>query len=137
MTSCVVKASRRGRGVFATRTIQEGEIFEVSPVLLLPGTARALERVNLHNHVYGWTKKYSALACGVGSFFNHSYRPDATYNFQTKARTISFTALREILVGEEIKINYNGKAADRTPLWFHKKRRKRNKPPSTSNEPCR
>ncbi len=115
----VQRLKGKGRGVFARRPIAAGTVVEHVPVLLVP----------VAQLVGGWGNPYFgrfcflrgrstvALALGYGSLYNHSYRPNAHYEEGARA-TMRFRALRDIAVGEEITINYNGDPADGAPVGF-------------------
>jgi SET domain-containing protein len=109
----------KGRGVFARRPIEKGEIIERVPVLVLPAgqVGEEPERHPLADYVFEWGTRTVALALGYGSLYNHSYEPNARYE-DLGGRTKLFVALRDIAAGEEITVNYNGKPRDRTPVWF-------------------
>ena len=63
-------------------------------------------------YVFEWGEGKVALALGFGSLYNHSYRPNARYN-DVGPQAKAFQALRDIAVGEEITVNYNGEPARR------------------------
>lgn len=108
----------KGRGVFAKQLIRQGEIFERAPVIVLPAREwESLERTVLFNYCYGWGED-SALALGLGSLYNHSYQPNATYTRNFEEQVIDYRALHDIHPDEEITINYNGDPLDLDPLWF-------------------
>ncbi len=114
----VIKRVRgKGRGVFARRPIESGEVIETCPVLVLP--AGSVEDVSaaIGSYVFEWGRGRLALALGYGSLYNHSYRPNARY-VDLAERTKLFTALRDIATGEEITVNYNGEPEDQTPVGF-------------------
>lgn len=116
-----VKKSKYGRGIFATRDIQKGELLEESHIILVPKEEyKYLKKTVLSNYFFWWRKDKTecAIALGYGSLFNHSYTPNATYKFIRKNKTINFYAYTDIKAGEEIFVNYNGKPHDQTPLWF-------------------
>jgi SET domain-containing protein len=109
----------KGRGVFARRPIEEGEIIERVPVIVLPAeqVGKYPEEHDLGSYVFEWGRGTLALALGYGSLYNHSFEPNARFKFPGRL-TILFVALRKIAPGEEITVNYNGKPGDRRPVWF-------------------
>jgi uncharacterized protein len=116
-----IKKSRYGRGIFATRTIQKGELIHQAPVIVCPGDQyRKLKKTALRNYYFNWGKNYDhvAIALGYGSLFNHSYSPNAMFENNLKEETVDFIALKSIKAGEEIFVNYNGDPDDKGPLWF-------------------
>lgn len=111
----------KGRGVFARRQIAEGELIEQAPVLVIPAEEwKHLEQTVLYNYCFSWgsDQQHAALALGFGALYNHSYQPNAEYIKRLSERVIDFIALREIALGEEITINYNGSPGGRAPMWF-------------------
>jgi SET domain-containing protein len=71
----------------------------------------------LANYVFEWGRGTVALALGFGSIYNHSYSPNARYDDVGRLTKV-YTALRDILPGEEITINYNGDENDLSPVGF-------------------
>ncbi len=111
----------KGRGLFATRDIKEGELVEVAPVIVVP--ADEVERIYgsvLELYVFDWYADASAFAIALGnaSLYNHSYRPNVRYDKRFDDALIEFRALRDIRAGEELVSNYNGDPNDRSPVWF-------------------
>ncbi|MBI3271112.1 MAG: SET domain-containing protein-lysine N-methyltransferase [Planctomycetes bacterium] len=118
----VAQVGARGRGVVATTAFAQGELLESCPVLVLPAEQwPLLESTDLFGYLFAFGERmeHAAIALGLGSLYNHSYAPCATYVKDWNAGMIHFYALRAITPGEEITVNYNnGRAEDRTPLWF-------------------
>jgi uncharacterized protein len=116
-----IKKSRYGRGIFASRTIQKGELIHQAPVIVCPGDQyKKLKKTVLRNYYFNWGENYDhvAIALGYGSLFNHSYSPNAMFENNLKEETVDFIALKRIKAGEEIFVNYNGDPYDKGPLWF-------------------
>lgn len=108
----------KGRGVYATVDIKKGQVIEVAPVLLMGS-----DEFHPENHsnvgeyyVYYWDEDQVAIALGYGSLYNHSFDPDADYEFDDD--TITYIALRDISAGQEIHINYENDPEDQSPLGF-------------------
>lgn len=118
---CIKDTGKYGRGVYATRDIKKGELIEVSPVLLSRENEwKYLQKTVLFNYCFTWGDNYehTAIALGYGSLYNHSYTPNATFDNNIDNFSIDFYALADIKDGDEITINYNEDAEDRSPLWF-------------------
>lgn len=116
-----IKKSQYGRGIFAVRTIQKGEMIHQAPVIVCPGDQyKKLRVTELRNYYFNWGKNHDhvAIALGYGSLFNHSYSPNAMFENNLKEETVDFVALKTIKAGEEIFVNYNGDPDDKEPLWF-------------------
>ena len=109
----------KGRGVFATEVIPEGTVFERTPVLVIPTKDVIGEEYGdvLQHYVFEWGRGTVCVALGCGSMYNHSYSANARYDDKGR-RTKIFTALRDIAVGEEITVNYNGDEDDKGPMHF-------------------
>lgn len=107
-----------GRGVFTQDGISEGDLFERSPVLIVPTTeVPFVDSTVLYNYYFRWGTS-AAIALGFGSLFNHSYRPSAKYATNETDGTVDFVALRDIAPGEEVFVNYNRDPESQEPLWF-------------------
>jgi uncharacterized protein len=113
----VKRVRGKGRGVFARRPIEAGEVVETCPVLVLPAGAIEDISAGIGGYVFEWGRGKLALALCYGSLYNHSYRPKACY-VDLAGRTKVFTAIRDIATGEEITVNYNGEPEDQAPVGF-------------------
>jgi len=111
----------KGRGVFASRRIQAGDIIEEAPVVVLPGAEiEHLDRTVLQDYYFLWgaDEKDAAILLGLCSLCNHSYQPNAVFLPCPETCTIRFVALRDIEAGEEVTTNYNGNPDNLKPVWF-------------------
>jgi SET domain-containing protein len=111
----------RIRGVYATRPIAAGEVVEAAPTLLIDeSAARLMDQTPLAHYYFEWSDDGPSWAFlfGFGMLYNHSFRPNLDFHRDYDARTIIFTALRDIAPGEQLTINYNGFPDDGSPLWF-------------------
>jgi SET domain-containing protein len=117
----ILKTAKRGRGVFARRKINRGELIERSPVIVIPGREwSTMDETILSNYVFDWGEKeeHAAVALGYVSIYNHSYKPNAELTECLDQHVIEVSALRDIKPDEEIFVNYNGAPDDREDLWF-------------------
>ncbi len=96
-----------GKGVFAIRDIEEGEIIAVSHVTLLHHNEQMPELIATLE--FPWNEEYYALCLSdVGSFFNHDKAFNAKVLRQDKQNlTQTFSATKNIAEGEEVMIYYN------------------------------
>jgi len=120
----VAHSELHGRGVFTGASISVGSIIEICPMLYLPEKdVKPLQGTIIHDYYFEWGQdlKAAALALGYGSIYNHSFTSNATYQVDMEANLLYIHALRDIVAGEEITINYNGDPADASPLWFETK----------------
>lgn len=115
----IKRVKGKGRGVFARKTIPEGTIIERVPVLVvsLPVVMGVRNDPVLTRFCFLRSRHTAGIALGYGSLYNHSYRPNATYE-ECGSATMQFRALRQIQRGEEITINYNGDPEDRGSVGF-------------------
>ena len=67
--------------------------------------------------MFTWDDDHVAVALGFGSLYNHSYSPNARYE-DWEPNKKRYVAITDIAAGEEVTINYNGAAADTTPVGF-------------------
>jgi uncharacterized protein len=114
------KIPNAGLGVFANTQIKTDTVIETCPVLVLPvKDYPLLKQTKLRNYYFMWGKNTCALCFGFGSFYNHSFEPNATYRKNTHQKIIEFVAIKDIHIGEEITVNYNyGNPNDKRPLWI-------------------
>src|SRR4051794_33372038 len=93
----VKRARGKGLGVFARRPIRKGEVIERVPVIVLSAEeyCRGMDGTLIAGYVFAWGRGQIALVLGYGSFYNHSYRPNARYEDRAP-RTKQFIALRNI-----------------------------------------
>lgn len=101
-----VKRGRHGRGVFATRRYVKGQLVESCPTVEV---ADSDVTGRLDDYVYASVKDGDALlVLGYGMLYNHSANPNVEY-VQDEPSTIRFRALRTVLPGEELTIDYGEK----------------------------
>ncbi len=111
----------KGRGVFALKNFEVGEIIERCPVLNFNSKERKiLEKTYLNYYIYPWRSDRTAVVVlGYGFIYNHSYTPNADWNQDFKKGLMVYTAIKPIKKGEEILINYNGDPDDKKEIdWF-------------------
>lgn len=96
----------KGRAVHSAVFYWPGDIIEVCHVIIVgndPDNPRAL----YNSWAYNWYGQ-CAIALGNGSLYSHSYTPNANWRCNRRARTITIFALKDIALGDEITLNYNG-----------------------------
>lgn len=107
--------SRHGRGVFARTDVNEGEVVEAAPMLALSdGDAELADQTMLVDYAYV-CEGITLLAGGLGSFYNHSSRPNVAVEIDLGSRVLIVSALTAIKAGAELRFDYSG---DGTPLRF-------------------
>jgi SET domain-containing protein len=120
----IAASEGRGRGVFIRDRIAEGDLLEVSPVLVLSKQERVeVDKTLLHDYVFEWgpDREQCCVAWGYVSMYNHSEFPNCTYEMDFEAETIAIRTLRLIEAGEELLINYLPEEGDKPAIWFEVK----------------
>jgi hypothetical protein len=117
----IAPSAERGRGVFTGKAIAANTVIEISPVLVFSQKERKfIEETLLYNYVFEWgdTKRQRALGLGYISMYNHSYDANCEYEMDYDNGIMTITTVKPIKKGEELFINYNAAANDKTPVWF-------------------
>jgi hypothetical protein len=120
----IAAMGRRGRGVVADAPIRKGALVERCPVLVIPHADRAAaDGTIVFTYVFMWEhgtveedlyrhQGRAAIALGFISLLNHAYTPNCTFVRHIDALLIDLVALRDIVPGEELTIDYQ------MTLWF-------------------
>jgi len=117
----ITHSSDKGRGVFTSIDITEGDVIEVCPVIIVPrAELPIIHKSVLHDYYFLWGEHMDecAIALGFGSLYNHEIYPNANFILDIENETIDIVAIKGIKSGEEITLNYNGEPGDETTLWF-------------------
>ncbi|MCE2843858.1 MAG: SET domain-containing protein [Chitinophagaceae bacterium] len=118
----IASSSNRGRGVFTTEKIEKGTIIEIAPVIVLNPEERAhVEKTLLYDYIFEWGTDHqsAAVALGYVSIYNHIADPNCAYQMDFEEQTITITTIKDILIGEELLINYmNPEGASDKSVWF-------------------
>ena len=117
----VKEVSGKGKSVFCSNDIFEGDLIEVCQVIVISSQeVPVLHRTVLHDYYFSWGEdmKDAAIALGFGSIYNHAVDSNADFILDFEHNTIDIVAIRDIKSGEEITLNYHGENGDDTPLWF-------------------
>ena len=120
----IMETAQRGRGVFTTESIPAGKTIEIAPVIVLNQAERAIvDTTLLHDYILEWgaDEKQAAVALGYASIYNHSVDANCTYDMDFEHKTIQIQTKRDIVVDEELCINYNGDGITDKPVWFETK----------------
>ena len=118
--------TQKGRGVFARKNFNTGEVVEECPVVLFK--APFVPPDEMKRVIFSWlalTKGNDgntfALALGCGSMYNHNNPSNMKYEADVIHKTLKFIATREIAIHEELTINYNalsGNTESSDDNWF-------------------
>jgi len=118
-------SSKKGRGVLAKKKILRGKLVELANVVLIPNNDYdSIQDTIFYHYIYEWDdpknkgEKTNAIAFSICQFFNHSYNPNLKYFYDYENSTIEYVAIKDILKGEELTVNYNGIVEDKAPVWF-------------------
>ena len=104
------KTKGKGRGVFALKSFEKGEVIEECPVIPLTTKESLIcDQTVLEYYLYPWRgKKDGAVVLGYGFLYNHSFNPNTRYYLRFPQKKIIYKAIHPIKKGEEILVNYNG-----------------------------
>lgn len=118
-------SEKKGRGVFAKRDIKKDTIIDVAHVVPLPNKDyKRIRKTILYNYCYIWEDPdhkpefKNAITLSISQFINHSYNPNVKYLYDYDLKAIEFSAIRDIVKGEEILVNYNALVDNQNPVWF-------------------
>jgi SET domain-containing protein len=108
----------RGRGVFATRSYESGDVVETAPVIVIPAHHREhLDETVLCAYYFPWAGR-GAIALGLISLYNHSFTPNVDMVKDLETETISAVVVAPVSPGDELTFNYGGTPDARTPVLF-------------------
>ncbi|QQR98308.1 MAG: SET domain-containing protein-lysine N-methyltransferase [Sphingobacteriales bacterium] len=111
----------KGRGVFCTEDLNEGDVIEICPVVVCPAKdTKHLDKTTLYHYYFMWgdNGKSAGLVLGYGAMYNHSYDPNAIYEAYYEDEIFKVIARRHIPANTEITINYNFYPDDQSKVWF-------------------
>ncbi len=117
----IVDTYEKGRGVFTSKEISEGDLIEVCPVIVISkAELPILHKTILHDYYFLWGEEMTdcAIALGYGSLYNHAVHPNANFILDIENMTIDIIAITSLNAGDEILINYHGEPGDAEKLWF-------------------
>ena len=104
----VKRTKKFGRGVFATQAIKKETEIERAPLIVLDKKDTDMVRDSnvLVYYDFSFNDKYSAIAGGFGSFYNHSTEPNVDWEVDQESEEIKYWTTRAIKKGEQLFINY-------------------------------
>lgn len=117
----IANTNGRGRGVFTSIDICEGDIIEICPIILIPKSQLPIiHKTILHDYYFLWGEDMDqcAIALGFGSLYNHEVHSNANFILDLENDTIDILAIKDISAGSEITLNYHGEPGDEAKLWF-------------------
>jgi hypothetical protein len=110
----------KGRGVFAERDFDDGEIVERCPVVVIPNEQYPqYSATMLEDYGFRWPQKPEVVVIplGYGCIYNHSPAPSIRFVANFKEQAIDFVCTKPITAGEEITQHY-GWRRSRVPAWY-------------------
>jgi SET domain-containing protein len=122
----IAESEERGRGIFTSENIENEDIIEICPLIIVPKEQILfLDKTILYDY-YFLLPDDSEKACfplGYGMLYNHNPEPNAEVVFDLDNNYIQIHCIQPIPAGEEIFINYqNTKEEEEKPkLWFEVK----------------
>ncbi|MBY9019829.1 MAG: SET domain-containing protein-lysine N-methyltransferase [Candidatus Lokiarchaeota archaeon] len=118
-------SKKKGRGAFAKKSISKETVIDIANIVLLPNEDyKKIRKTKLYDYCYVWEDPKhlpafkNAITLSVSQFINHSYTPNLQYLYDYEKNAIEYSAIRDILKGEELTVNYNGLVDDTSPIWF-------------------
>ena len=117
----ITESERKGRGVFTSIDISEGDTIEICPVIQIPkAQLPVIHKTILHDYYFLWGEEMDecVIALGFGSLYNHEVHPNANFILDFENNTIDIVAIKNISSGSEITLNYHGEPGDEEKLWF-------------------
>jgi SET domain-containing protein len=118
-------STKKGKGVFAKRDIEKDTVVDIAHVIPIPNKDyKKIRKTVLYNYCYIWEDPThypeftNAITLSISQFINHSYDPNVKYLYDYKNKAMEYSAIRDIVQGEEITVNYNGLVDDESPVWF-------------------
>jgi uncharacterized protein len=117
----VVHTEDRGRAVYCSNDINEGNLVEVCQIIVIPAVELPIiHRTVLHDYYFVWGEEADqcAIALGFGSLYNHQVWSNADFLLDYENNTIDIFAIKDIPAGTEITLNYHGESGDDSTLWF-------------------
>lgn len=110
---------KKGLGVYCQVSISKNEVIEICPTLKVPREQNEfIEKTNLTKYAYTRQDSGWSVVCGLGSFYNHSYKPNAKFVWDEEETYVSIIAINDIPPEEEIVFNYHGNPECQDPMWF-------------------
>lgn len=120
----IIENKEKSRGVYTSIKINEGDLIEIAPVIVIPKSELPIiHKSVIHDYYFLWGEDLEscAIALGYGSLYNHATYPNATFELDLDNLTVDIYAIKSIEPGEEITINYHGEVGCKDELWFEER----------------
>ncbi len=119
-TLYIAESEKKGRGVFTSDVINEGDLIEICPLVLFPQKdCEFIDKTSLFHYYFFWPGEEggACIALGYGSLYNHGTPPNAKIFVNLEDKEFEYRCIRQINGGEEILIDYM-EGDDTKQLWF-------------------
>jgi len=117
----IAESSARGRGVFTAKVLDNENLIEICPLLIIPSEqVAAIHQTVIHDY-YFLLPDSDGAACiplGYGCLYNHSETPNAEVRIDMENEQIEIHAIKNILAGTEIFIDYQDGDREFEEVWF-------------------
>ena len=119
----IAQTEHKGRGIFSSIDLEEGDLIEICPLLFLPQQQiKWINKTNLYDYYFLWPESESiVIALGYGSIYNHSKKANAEITMDLGDQQMYIYCCRPIQAGQEILIDYTGGTKPESELWFEAK----------------
>lgn len=117
----IAPSDHHGIGVFTSEDLQQDDVIEVAPVVIIPKHDVAkIHSTILHDYYFSWGEKMdqAAIAMGYGGIYNHSEQPNCTFILDYDHAQIVFKSITKIKAGSELLINYKEGVKGVIDVWF-------------------
>lgn len=122
----IAQTGAKGRGAFAARCFEKGEIVEYAPiVLVLPHEIVDCEA--LRQRAFAWQSSkirnsmLKAIVFGYGSIYNHANPANLRWFTEDSGEWAIYETIRAIEKDEELTINYNAsEGISQDDHWFER-----------------
>lgn len=117
----IQESVKGGRGVFTTEPIAAGTTIEIAPVIVMNNADRKLlDQTLLHDYIFEWGEANNECAMALGwiPIYNHLSESNCEYFMDFEMETMFVKTVKQINIGEELTVNYNGDYNNPKPVWF-------------------
>jgi len=117
----ITQSPSRGRGVFIAEALDNKSLIEICPLLIIPSKQVSTIHQTIFHDYYFLLPDSDGAACiplGYGCLYNHSEAPNAEVRVDLESQQIEIHAIKNILAGAEIFIDYQDGDRAFEAVWF-------------------
>ena len=109
----------KGRCVFVTRDVAQGELLISDHIIVVPGAQSDFtDQTTVGRYVFQWNEDDDlCVVLGAGSLINHGVPENVSLVSNYKDQTMEFYALNDIKAGEELCYDYGHDAEELTSYY--------------------